>query len=246
MLKIIPAIDILDGNVVRLYKGSYDEVTKYSVSVEQQSLIYKDLPLTRVHIVDLDGAKNGSLVNIEHVKKVVEVSNGSFEVEIGGGIRSIEAIKRYIDIGVSYIILGSKAVSDLAFLEEAIVQFGDKIIVGLDVKDNKPAVSGWTETVEHDIKTLFKKFEDIGVSRIIYTDISTDGTLSGVDIESIKHNLSLSNMKYIVSGGVASSKDIENLLTVDDDNLEGVIIGRAMYDGRIDLSEVLSLCANHK
>ncbi len=242
MLKIIPAIDILGGNVVRLYKGSYDEVTKYSMSVKEQALEYKNLSVDRVHIVDLDGAKEGSLVNIEYVKEVVSVSNGGFEVEIGGGIRSIEAIKRYIDIGVNYVILGSKAVSDLAFLEDAINQFGDKIIVGLDVKDGKPAVSGWTQTVEHDVQSLFTKFESIGVERVIYTDISTDGTLSGVDIDSIKHNLSMSNMKYIVSGGVASIKDIENLLTVDNNNLEGVIIGRALYDGRIDLAETLKLC----
>ncbi len=242
MLKILPAIDILDGNVVRLYKGRYDDVTKYSMSVKEQALEYKRLCVDRVHIVDLDGAKDGSLVNVEHVKDIVQVSNCSFEIEIGGGIRSIDSIKRYIDIGVNYIILGSKAVSDLTFLEEAIKQFGDKIIVGLDVKDGKPAVSGWTQTVEHDIKSLFKQFEKLGVARIIYTDISTDGTLSGVDIESIKHNLSLSSMKYIVSGGVASIKDIENLLTIDDDRLEGVIIGRALYDGRIDLAETLKLC----
>ncbi len=241
MLNIIPAIDILGGNVVRLYKGRYDKATLYEMSVEGQALEYKKLNVGRVHIVDLDGAKEGKTINIKSIEKVLAVSNGSFDIEVGGGIRSIDDIKHYIDIGVNYIILGTKAINDFDFLKMAMSKYASKIIVGLDVKDNKPAISGWTETIDINIESLFKKFEDIGVERIIYTDISTDGTLSGVNIESIKYNLSLSNMKYIVSGGVASIDDIEGLLKVEDKNLYGVIIGRALYDGRLDLKQALDL-----
>ncbi len=244
MLNIIPAIDILEGNVVRLYKGDYNKATQYKISVEEQTLEYKNLGVRRMHIVDLDGAKAGKPINIEAIKKSVVIADSKMEIEVGGGIRSLDDIKRYIDIGVNYIILGTKAINDFDFLANVVSKYGSSIIVGLDVKDGKPAVSGWRETSNIDTKSLFKIFEDIGVQTIIYTDISTDGTLSGVNIENIKYNLSLSKMNYIVSGGVSSINDITNLVAIEDKNLSGVIIGRAIYEKKIDLTQALNITLN--
>lgn len=242
MITVIPAIDILNSKIVRLFKGKYDDVTEYRVSISQQAKIFNDIGVKRIHVVDLDGARNGTPVNIDSVEKIIKASSRSCAVEVGGGIRTLESIKRYISLGADRVILGTKAVNDFIFLEQAVSLYKEKIVVSIDVKNDKPATSGWYETKDISIVKLVKQLEIIGVKTIIYTDISKDGTLSGLDIESIKHNLAMSSMKYIVSGGVASIDDLEALAKIKDERLNGVIIGKAMYDGRIDIKEAIDIC----
>lgn len=237
---VIPAIDILNGNVVRLYQGSYDAVTEYGNDPVRQAEIFAEAGAARIHIVDLNGAREGTTVNalvIETIRKRVKSV-----LEVGGGVRTMQDIKRYADIGMDHVILGTKAIVDIDFLENAVRTHGSRIICGLDVKDGKPAVGGWYDTVENSVEVLLKEYERIGVKTVIHTDIKTDGAFTGVNAEAVRTFLSKTSMNVIMSGGVASIADIRTLLGISAPNLIGVITGKAIYDGRLSLPEALALC----
>lgn len=241
-MQFIPAIDILDEKVVRLYKGDYNAVTQYQSTVKEQAKIFSDIGVKRIHIVDLNGAKEGSTVNFESVKKARSEAPG-IEIEIGGGIRNFESIERYLDIGIDYVILGTKAVIDKDFLKTAVEKYGERIIVGLDTKEGAPALSGWLETSKESTSSLLDYYKGIGVSSLIHTDISTDGTFSGVNAENVRAILKSCGIDFIHSGGVATMEDLRLLksLSKEHSNLKGVIVGKAVYDGRIKSEEAVEL-----
>lgn len=238
-MQIIPAIDILGGKVVRLFQGDYGKVTKYEVSAEESAKEFEKAGAKRIHVVDLDGAKEGTLTNFNTVKRIRE--SVDVEVEIGGGIRSIDDIKAYLDIGISYVILGTKAVMDFDFFEKAASSFENKLIAGVDVKDGKAATEGWISKGEFGVEELFNKYASLPLANIIYTDIQTDGALTGVNIESLNKILSIAKTPLILSGGVSSIEDIYALSKVESPMLAGVISGRALYDGRLNLANAVKV-----
>ena len=235
-MKIFPAIDIKDKKCVRLVKGDFDKKTEYALSPVEQAMKYKDHGFKNLHIVDLDGALTGKMVNIDVIEEIV----GKFDlkIEVGGGIRNSESIQKYCDAGVDKIILGSAAIKDKDFLKEACNKFPDKIALGLDAKDGYLSVSGWKEN--SNLKTLdfLKEVNDYGVSRLIYTDINRDGMKMSpnfIETENIANN---SNYPVIISGGVSSIDDIKKAKELNNKNIEGIIVGKAIYDGDIQLKEL--------
>lgn len=233
---IYPAIDLFGGKAVRLFKGDYAQMTVYSDCPSEIALDFKNKGATHIHIVDLEGAKSGSTPNIETVKNIISAS-GLF-AQIGGGIRSMETVERYISIGASRVILGTSAVKDEGFLKEAVQCFGDKIAVGVDIKDGKVAIKGWTEKTALDCFDFCEKLQGIGVKTVISTDISLDGAMKGTNhglYESLSKGF---NMNFIASGGVSSVSDVERLAKL---NLHGAIIGKAYYTGAIDLKEAIEV-----
>ncbi|MEK6797021.1 MAG: 1-(5-phosphoribosyl)-5-[(5-phosphoribosylamino)methylideneamino]imidazole-4-carboxamide isomerase [Spirochaetota bacterium] len=242
MLQVIPAIDILNGKVVRLYQGSYDAVTEYGDDPAEQAEAFVKAGAARIHIVDLNGAREGTTVNasvIEDMRRRV-----SCTLEVGGGIRTMKDIKRYADIGIDHLILGTKAIIDIDFLENAVRTYGERIITGLDVKDGKPAVGGWYDIVENSVEVLLREYERIGVRTVIHTDIRSDGAFTGISADAVRSFLSKTTIQVIISGGVASISDIRTLMGIDTPNLLGVITGKAIYDGRLSLEEALLLTRN--
>ena len=235
-MKLFPAIDLYDGKAVRLYKGDYEKMTIYSENPSEIAIDFYNKGAMFMHIVDLEGAKSGDTPNLETIKKIVS-STPAF-VEVGGGIRSIEVIKTYIDAGVDRVILGTSAVNDSEFLQKAISMFGDKIAVGVDIKDGFVAIKGWTEKSNFTGLEFCKKMQDMGVKTIICTDISKDGAMQGTNhdlYKSLKENL---DIQIIASGGVSSIEDIKKLKEID---IYGAIIGKAYYTGDIDLVEGLKV-----
>ena len=235
-MKIFPAIDIKDKKCVRLVRGDFDNKTEYEMSPVEQARKYKDHGFKNLHIVDLDGALTGNPVNQDIIKKIV--SKYDFKIEVGGGIRSIDSIKMYIDAGVEKVILGSAAIKSKTFLYEACTKFKDKIALGLDAKNGNLSTSGWKEDL--DIRTLdfLKGVKDYGVSRLIYTDIDRDGTKESPNFEETIKVAEESNCPVIISGGVSSIIDIKKAKELSDKNIEGIIIGKAIYDGNIKLEEL--------
>jgi phosphoribosylformimino-5-aminoimidazole carboxamide ribotide isomerase len=235
-MKIFPAIDIKDKKCVRLIKGDFDKKIEYETSPINQAGKYKDHGFKNLHIVDLDGALTGNPVNQDIIKKIV--SKYDFKIEVGGGIRSIDSIKMYIDAGVEKVILGSAAIKSKTFLHEACTKFKDKIALGLDAKNGNLSTSGWKEDL--DIRTLdfLKGVKDYGVSRLIYTDIDRDGTKESPNFEETIKVAEESNCPVIISGGVSSIIDIKKAKELSDKNIEGIIIGKAIYDGNIKLEEL--------
>jgi len=233
-MKIFPAIDIKDKKCVRLVKGDFDNKTEYKMSPFEQAGKYKDHGFKNLHIVDLDGALTGEPVNIDLIQDIARELN--LKIEIGGGVRNFETIKKYIDAGVEKVILGSAAIKDRNFLEEACKEFPNQIALGLDAKEGHLAISGWTEESDKLVIEYLKKVNNYGVSRVIYTDINRDGTKQSPNFEETQKLADISNCPVIISGGVSSIDDIKKAKELN--NIEGVIVGKAIYDGDIKLEEL--------
>ena len=238
-MKIFPAIDIKDKKCVRLLKGNFVNQTTYEQSPFDQASRYKDAGLLNLHMVDLDGALTGELINLEIIENIVKKLNIS--MEIGGGIRSMDKIQAYIDIGVDKVILGSAAIKDPDFLRKACEKFKNKIALGLDAKKGKLLVSGWKETTNQTAEDYLRNVNEYCFSRVIYTDIDRDGTKTGPNLEETINIAKISSSPVVVSGGIASIEDIKKIKTLNKFNIEGVIVGKAIYDGDIDLNELREL-----
>ena len=234
-MRIFPAIDIKDKKCVRLVKGDFDNKTEYKMSPVEQAGNYKDHGFKNLHIVDLDGALTGKIVNLDIIQDIVGKFN--LKVEIGGGIRNIDGVKKYIDAGVEKVILGSAAIKDKNFLKEACEKFPNKIALGLDAKDGYLSVSGWKENSNQLILEYLKEVNDYGVSRLIYTDINRDGMKQSPNFDGTIKIAEISNCPVIISGGVSSIDDIKKAKTLK--NIEGIIVGKAIYDGDIKLEELV-------
>ena len=234
-MKIFPAIDIKDKKCVRLIKGNFDNKTEYEVSPVEQAGKYKDHGFKNLHIVDLDGALTGEIVNLNIIKDIV----GEFDlkVEVGGGIRNTDSIQKYIDVGVDKVILGSAAIKDKNFLKEACEKFPKKIALGLDAKDGYLSVSGWKEISNQLTLDYLKEVNDYGVSRLIYTDINRDGMKQSPNFDETSKVAEISSCPVIISGGVSSIDDIKKAKNLK--NVEGIIVGKAIYDGDIQLKELV-------
>lgn len=233
---ILPAIDLLGRKAVRLLKGDYNQVTVYSDSPLEVAEKFKSLGATHIHMVDLDGAKYGTAPNMDIVAEVAE-KTGLF-IEIGGGIRSMDTVKKYIDAGISRVILGTAAICDEDFLKEAVKAYGEKIAVGADVKDGKIAVKGWLEQSDVTLDEFFLKMQDLGVKNIICTDISRDGAMRGTNLEIYRELSAKYSLDITASGGVSSIEDVKRLREM---NLYGAIIGKAYYTGAVDLKEAIEV-----
>jgi len=234
-MKIFPAIDIKDKKCVRLVKGDFDNKTVYEMSPIDQAGKYKDHGFKNLHIVDLDGALTGETVNLDIIQEIVHKFD--IMIEVGGGIRTIDGIKKYINVGVEKVILGSAAIKDKSFLKEACQKFPNKIALGLDAKDGYLSVSGWKENSNQLTLDYLKEINDFGASRIIYTDISRDGMKQSPNFEETVKVADVSNCPVIISGGVSSIDDIKNAKNFNK-NIEGIIVGKAIYDGDIKLDEL--------
>ena len=235
-MKIFPAIDIKDKKCVRLVKGDFDNKTEYEITPIDQAQKYKDYGFKNLHIVDLDGALTGDTVNIDIIQNIV--SKLDFKVEIGGGIRNFESIQKYIKAGVEKVILGSAAIKDKNFLKEACQNFPNKIALGLDAKDGYLSVSGWKENSNQLTLDFLKEVNDFGASRLIYTDINQDGMKQGPNFEETLEVANTSNCPVIISGGVSSIDDIKKAKELNNINIEGIIVGKAIYDGDINLDQL--------
>lgn len=235
-MKIFPAIDLYEGKAVRLLKGNYNDLTVYSENPIEIAKDFESQGATELHTVDLEGARDGGTPNIEIIKSFVE--NTSLNVEVGGGIRSMDTVKAYLDAGVKRVILGTAAVTDDAFLKEAVSLYGEKIAVGADIKDGKVAIKGWVEKSEYGTFEFFEKLEKIGVSTVICTDISKDGAMQGTNRELYKELSGKFSVNIIASGGVSSLDDIKALSEM---NLYGAIIGKAYYTGAVKINEALEV-----
>ena len=236
-MKIFPAIDIKNKKCVRLVKGDFDNKTEYEMSPIEQAGKYKDHGFKNLHIVDLDGALSGETVNLDIIKDIV--SKFDLKVEIGGGIRNFESIKKYTDVGVDKVILGSAAIKDKNFLKKACEKFPNKIALGLDAKDGYLSVSGWKENSNQLTLDYLKEVNDFGASRLIYTDINRDGMKQGPNFEETSKVADISNCPVIISGGVSSIEDVKKAKDFNNKNIEGIIVGKAIYDGDIKLEELV-------
>ena len=234
-MKIFPAIDIKDKKCVRLIKGDFDKKTEYKNSPVDQANSYKDHGFKNLHIIDLDGALTGETVNIDIVQEIVKKSN--LKIEIGGGIRNSKSIQKYLDAGVDKVILGSAAIKDKNFLKETCEKFPGKIALGLDAKDGKLSVSGWKESSNKSTLEFLKEVNDYGMSRLIFTDINRDGTKDSPNFDETSKVASISNCPVIISGGVSSINDVKKARIIK--NIEGIIVGKAIYDGDIKLEELV-------
>jgi len=235
-MKIFPAIDIKDKKCVRLIKGDFENKTEYKTSPVDQAAKYKDHGFKNLHIVDLDGALTGKTVNLDIIKEIV--SKYDFKIEIGGGVRNTESIKQYIDSGVEKVILGSGAIKNKEFLKEACEKFKNKIALGLDAKDGNLSVSGWKENLNVKTIDFLKEVNDFGVSRIVFTDINRDGMKTSPNYEETIKIAETSNCPVVISGGVSSINDIKKAKDLNNKKIEGIIVGKAIYDGDIKLNEL--------
>ena len=231
---LFPAIDLYEKKAVRLYKGDYANMTVYSHNPIEIALDFQNKGCTHIHMVDLEGAKDGTTPNLDIVRQVCRETN--LFVEIGGGIRSMETVERYLNAGVSRVILGTAAVTDEAFLKAAVAKFGEKIAVGADVKDGCIAIKGWLETAAITLEDFLEKMQNLGVKNIICTDISKDGAMRGTNLELYRQLSQKFRLDITASGGVSSMEDVRQLRQLE---LYGAIIGKAYYTGAIDLKEAL-------
>ena len=235
-MKILPAIDIKDKKCVRLIRGDFENKTEYKMSPVQQAEKYNDYGFRNLHIVDLDGALTGETVNLNIIQEIVKKFD--LKIEVGGGVRSIDNIKKYTDAGVEKVILGSAAIKDKNFLKEACEKFPNQIALGLDAKDGYLSVSGWKENSNLLTLDFLKEVNDFGASRLIYTDINRDGMKQSPNFEETEKVADTSNCPVIISGGVSSIDDIKKAKELNNKNIEGIIVGKAIYDGDIDLDEL--------
>ena len=236
-MKIFPAIDIKDQKCVRLVKGDFDNKTEYEISPVEQAGKYKDHGFKNLHIVDLDGALTGEMVNLDIIQEIV--SKFDIKIEIGGGIRSFESIKKYTEAGVEKVILGSAAIKDKNFLKLACEKFPNKFALGLDAKDGYLSVSGWKENSNQLTLDYLKEVNDYGVSRLIFTDINRDGMKQSPNFEETSKIADIANCPVIISGGVSSIDDVKKAKKLNNKNIEGIIVGKAIYDGDIKLDELV-------
>ena len=233
---IYPAIDLYDGKAVRLFKGDYAQMTVYSENPAEVAKAFAAAGSRHIHLVDLDGANKGAPANLATIRAIIEAAD--LFVEVGGGIRSMETIESYLSIGVDRVILGTAAVTDPAFLEAALAKYGEKIAVGVDLKDGYVAIKGWTEKSELTADDFFAKMQDLGVKTVICTDISRDGAMKGTNRELYKTLSEKYAIDLIASGGVSSLEDVAALKEM---NLHGAIIGKACYIGAIDLKTAIEV-----
>jgi phosphoribosylformimino-5-aminoimidazole carboxamide ribotide isomerase len=236
---LIPAIDLKDGRCVRLKQGDLGEETVFSEEPEKVARHWLDLGAERIHLVDLNGAVSGKPQNAAVIKAIVESVGSEVPVQLGGGIRSLETIERYLDSGVSYVIIGTAAVKSPGFLHDACNAFPGQVIVGLDARDGKVATDGWSKLTRHEVVDLARKFEGYGIEAIIYTDIGRDGMLTGVNIDATVRLAKAVDVPVYASGGVTDLGDIDKLLAVESEGIEGVILGRSIYEGTLDFAAAL-------
>ncbi|MDO9135645.1 1-(5-phosphoribosyl)-5-[(5-phosphoribosylamino)methylideneamino]imidazole-4-carboxamide isomerase [Hydrogenophaga sp.] len=231
---LIPAIDLKDGQCVRLKQGDMDQSTVFGEDPAAIARSWVDKGARRVHLVDLNGAFAGKPRNEQAIRAILKEIGSEVDVQLGGGIRDLDTIERYLDAGLRYVIIGTAAVKNPGFLQDACTAFGGHIIVGLDAKDGKVATDGWSKLTGHEVVDLGKKFEDYGVESIIYTDIGRDGMLSGINIEATVKLAQALSIPVIASGGLSNLDDIRALCGVEDEGVEGVICGRSIYSGDLD------------
>jgi phosphoribosylformimino-5-aminoimidazole carboxamide ribotide isomerase len=233
---LIPAIDLKDGKCVRLQQGDMQAVTTFGDDPAAMARRWLEAGARRLHLVDLNGAFAGKPVNEGAVKAILRAVDERIPVQLGGGIRDLDTIERYLDDGVSYVVIGTAAVKNPGFMKDACSAFGGHIIVGLDAKDGKVATDGWSKLTGHEVGDLAKKFEDYGVEAIIYTDIGRDGMLTGINVEATVKLAQRLTIPVIASGGLAGLADIEQLCAVEGDGITGVICGRSIYSGALDFA----------
>ena len=234
---LIPAIDIKDGHCVRLRQGDLEkDVTVFSDDPVAMARHWLEQGARRLHIVDLNAARSGRPVNEAIIRKMVKAVGDDLPIQLGGGIRDLDTIERYIDDGVSFVVIGTAAVKNPGFLHDACSAFGGHVIVALDAKGGKVATDGWSKLTGHDVLDLAKKFEDYGVESVIYTDIGRDGMLSGINIEATVRLAQALKIPVIASGGLSNIADIEALCAVEKEGVEGVICGRSIYTGDLDFA----------
>ena len=233
---LIPAIDLKDGHCVRLKQGDMGQVTTFSEDPAEMARTWVDKGARRLHLVDLNGAFAGHPKNELAIRKILKGVGSEVDVQLGGGIRDLDTIERYLDAGLRYVIIGTAAVKNPGFLQDACTAFGGHIIVGLDARDGKVATDGWSKLTRHDVVDLGKKFEDYGVEAIIYTDIGRDGMLAGINVDATVKLARALKIPVIASGGLGGMADIEALCEVENEGVEGVICGRAIYSGELDFA----------
>lgn len=238
---LIPAIDLKDGHCVRLRQGDLDEVTVFSEDPAAMAAQWLDQGAQRLHLVDLNGAFAGKPKNLAAIRAILAEVDDNAPVQIGGGIRDLDTIEFYLDLGISYAIIGTAAIRDPGFLQNACNAFPGQIIVGLDARDGKVATDGWSKLTRHDVFDLARKYEDYGCEAIIYTDIGRDGMLSGVNLESTVKLAQHVDIPVIASGGVNNLDDIRALCAVQDEGIAGVILGRSIYEGTLNFAEAQQL-----
>ena len=238
-MKIFPAIDIKDGKCVRLTKGDFDQLKIYNDDPTKQIEDFLKYGFQNIHIIDLDGALSGKLVNFEIIKKII--LKHKISLQVGGGIRNIESVKQLVDIGVEKIILGTAAINNKSFLKIACNQFTNKIALAIDVRNKKIALSGWKNQTDIDALEFIKMIESYGVSRLIYTDINRDGTNLGANIQESLSIAKRIKIPLIISGGISSINDVKNIINYKEKNIEGIIVGKAIYEKKIDLKELKEL-----
>jgi phosphoribosylformimino-5-aminoimidazole carboxamide ribotide isomerase len=236
---LIPAIDLKDGRCVRLKQGNMENETVFSEDPGEVARHWVEMGAERIHLVDLNGAVSGKPQNTAAIKAILEAVGAEVPVQLGGGIRSLETIERYLDDGIAYVIIGTAAVKSPGFLHDACNAFPGQVIVGLDARDGKVATDGWSKLTKHDVADLARKFEGYGVEGIIYTDIGRDGMLTGVNIEATVKLAQAVNVPVYASGGVTGLEDIDKLLAVEHEGIDGVILGRSLYEGTLDFAAAL-------
>tara|TARA_Y100001968_G_C19271217_1_gene674344 strand:+ start:103 stop:873 length:771 start_codon:yes stop_codon:yes gene_type:complete len=241
-MEIIPAIDLLQGNCVRLHQGKYNEVTKFNSNPVAQAEVWESQGAERIHLVDLDGARTGEPVNDQIIKDIKKTIN--IPIQIGGGIRNIDRAKELFNIGIDRLILGTIAIENQEIVKTLADAYPNQIAVGIDSKKGKVATRGWLKDNEVSAIELAKRFNDIDLAAIISTDISTDGTLEGPNIKALREIAEISKNPVIASGGIGSIADLISLITFENEGIEGIIVGRALYDGTIDLEEALKAVNN--
>lgn len=234
-MHIFPATDILGGKVVRLTKGDYNEVKVYADSPAAMAYEFMKAGATNLHMVDLDGAKHGSPVNFDAIREAATIKD--LFIEVGGGIRDMQRIEDYLNLGVKRVILGTAAVKNYPFVEQAVKAYGDAVAVGVDAKNGLVAVNGWQETTSVDSVEFCKKLRDTGVKTVIYTDISKDGMLSGTNLEIYKELSKIEGLDIVASGGITFVDEVKALAEM---NVYGAILGKAVYEGKLDLKEALA------
>ncbi|GJL81729.1 MAG: 1-(5-phosphoribosyl)-5-[(5-phosphoribosylamino) me thylideneamino] imidazole-4-carboxamide isomerase [marine bacterium B5-7] len=237
---LIPAIDIKDGQCVRLRQGRMDDFTVFSDDPVEIATRWVDQGARRLHIVDLDGAMAGEPVNAECIRQIMQ-AHPDLPVQVGGGIRDEETVEVYLETGVRYVVIGTKAVNEPHFISDLCAEFPGHVIVGLDARDGRVATEGWSKMSRHDVVDMAHHFQNDGVEAIIYTDIERDGMMQGVNVEATARLAEAINIPVIASGGVTNMDDIRRLCAVSDSGIYGVIAGRALYEGSLDLAEAQSL-----
>ncbi len=234
---LIPAIDIKDGRCVRLRQGVMEDETVFSEDPVAMAVQWIELGARRLHLVDLDGAVGGKPKNQAVIRDIVDAVGEDVPVQLGGGIRDLDTMESYLDDGLSYLIIGTAAVRDPGLLHDACGAFPGRILVGLDAREGKVATDGWSKLTKHDVLDLARKYEDYGIEGVIYTDIGRDGMLTGINIEATVRLASQLVVPVFASGGVSGMADIEKLCAVEEEGVQGVILGRALYEGQLDFAE---------